>query len=227
MEEILRNEPELYPPSYFAENGYGLDVRRAMAYQQERARVMYYHQSGSILDYGCGTGDFLAGFDAQSWARFGVELSPYGRMMCRAKGLQVQPPEGSWNNRYYDVIVFRGTIQHIDKPFDVIRQTSERLLPGGLMAFLATPNSNSLVYKLFGDLPALDWERNWWIPGARELSNVLAHCDMRIDKIIFPYAGGPYARPARDTWGFIQRLFGRRVKFAWPGNMMEVYAVRL
>jgi len=124
----------------------------------------------------------------------------------------------------FDLVVFRGSIQHIDEPFHMLRQGAAVLKPGGWMVFLATPNADSLVYKLWGDLPALDPPRNFWIPSARTLGNALQNFGLNVQSTEYPYWGGPYAHPARDLWRFCARLVGIKKPFAFPRNMMEVYA---
>ena len=213
----------MYDRDYFERNGYGRDAKRETAYRQESGRIFARVSGGSVIDYGCGTGEFLDYFDG--WKRYGVEISDYAAMVARGKGIKIIKAE-YYSPVYFNLVVFRGTLQHLDDPFNALRWAHYQLRPGGTLAILAQPNAESVVYRLFGDLPALDWTRNYWIPGKRELCNVLEHIGFTVQDVIYPYRGGPYASPAKDTWRFVQRLFGRRVKFAWPGNMMEVYAVK-
>jgi SAM-dependent methyltransferase len=220
---LPRNEAELYGRDYFERNEYGLDAKRAIAYVQESGRILDLIKP-RVIDYGCGIGDFLNYF--VGWVRYGVEISEYAAGVAQSKGVTIIKADYDASPIYANLVIFRGTLQHIDQPFDALRWAHYQLRPGGLLAILAQPNADSLVYRLFGDLPALDWPRNYWIPGKRELCNVLEHIGFTVQDVIYPYRGGPYAAPARDTWRFIQRLFGRRVKFAFPGNMMEVYAVK-
>jgi len=214
-----------YPAEYFTANAYGLDVQRAEMYLQERRRLLAYKQSGAILDVGCGTGDFMACFGDQ-FRKFGIEPSRYAAKIAYSKGVEMIEDIPALGAKSADMVIYRGTIQHIDEPFASIREAVKVLKEDGLLVFLATPNAESLCYKLFGTLPALDPPHNFWIPGARELTNVLQNLGAQVIRIEYPYYGTPYARPGRDVMSFIKRLAGAKVKFPWPGNMMEVYAVR-
>ncbi len=130
----------------------------------------------------------------------------------------------SWAAQSFDLIVFRGVLQHLDNPFGDLREAKWALAPEGMLAILAQPDADSLCYRLFRELPALDAPRNWWIPGEKELVNVLHKLGFCRMEILHPYWGGPYARPLHDFTSFALRLLGIKRKFAFPGNMMEVYA---
>lgn len=178
---------------------------------------------GSVLDWGCGTGDFLDLF--QGWDRNGVEISDYAKRECNAKGIRMIDPLNPGYAIYsFDLVIFRGVLQHIDNPFRALYEATSTLITGGTIAILAQPDADSLCYRLFGELPALDAPRNWWIPGARELTNILKRLGFINIEIHRPYWDGPYAHPARDFARFALRLVGIRKPFAFPGNMIELYA---
>ena len=124
----------------------------------------------------------------------------------------------------FDVILFRGTIQHLDSPFAVMKKCAALLKRGGLMAFLSTPNTNSICYKLFGEMPMLVPELNFFIPSSTTLKQALTNFGLRVVTIRYPYLETPYARLVRDHLYFGLRCFGVRVDFAFWRNMMEVYA---
>lgn len=216
---------ELYGPEYFEQYGYGVDQRRAEAYEIERDEVLKRaHGFGKVFDYGCGTGDFLETFPL-TWSKNGWDISPFARSVAWNKGLLMVRP-GDAKRESYDMVVFRGTIQHIHSPVKALIQAYTLLKPGGLLAILATPNTESVVYRTWGTLPALDPPRNWFIPGARELRNVLVNVGFTDIETRFPYLSSPYADPIKDLLSFCaSKLFGYR-KFAWPGNMMEMYGYK-
>lgn len=213
----------LYPEEYFVDGDYGEDPSRSESYRQEYARISEFIASeGRILDVGCGTGDFLSLFDAGAWDRFGVEISEYAAARAQEKGIKITGYNLPKN--YLDLVVFRGTIQHLDEPFAAMTQCCEMLKPGGWMVFLATPNSRSICYKLFSELPALDPPRNFLIPSDIMIKNTLQNMGMEEIRFYYPYLGSPYSRPLRDHVSFILRLLGIKRRFAFWKNMMECYA---
>lgn len=174
-------------------------------------------QGGTILDIGCGVGDWLSHLHGD-WKKYGVEPDEYAAGQARKNGITVAGYDYSPN--CFDVIVFRGTLQHIDNPFETLRKAKELLKFGGLLVFLATPNTNSPMYRRTGTLPALDAPRNWWIPSDLTLRNILVNMGFRNIQFYYPYSE-PYARPFVD---FIKYLLGKPAAF--PYSMMECYCVK-
>lgn len=226
-EPSLAHEAAKYPPDYFTGHGYSVDPRRAAMYRQERERIMAFCSPGRVLDVGCGVGAFLEGF-VPAWERHGVDISAYARAEARRRGLNVPDDyDGTlahYPDGHFDLVVMRGVLQHLFNPFDMLRDCVRVVRPGGALVFLATPNARSPVYALFGTLPALDPPRNWQQPSDVGLANALTNLGLRVEKVIYPYIGTPYASPLRDTWRFALRCAGIVKPFAFWRSMMEVYA---
>jgi ubiquinone/menaquinone biosynthesis C-methylase UbiE len=126
----------------------------------------------------------------------------------------------------FDVVVFRGTLQHINFPMTALVQATRVLKRGGLLVILATPDTDSLVYKIWGNLPALDAPRNWVVFGGKVLVNILTRLEYSDIKVFRPYLKSPYARPLADFGKFFISLFFGWRKFAFPGNQIEIFAVK-
>jgi 2-polyprenyl-3-methyl-5-hydroxy-6-metoxy-1,4-benzoquinol methylase len=137
-----------------------------------KSKFPEHMKGGAILDVGCGVGDWLCHLHG-NWTKCGVEPDDYAAKQARVKGIFVGGYD--YEPGSFDVIVFRGTLQHIENPFETLRKAVELLRHGGLLVFLATPNTNSPMYKRTGTLPALDPPRNWWLPSDLNLRNVLAN----------------------------------------------------
>lgn len=216
----------LYDERYF--QTYRQDPKREAWYQVERARVTALKSGGRILDVGCGLGRFLEGFDPTRWERFGLDLSEVAIREARRRGIQVQDYENAYDypSEWFDVIVFRGTLQHLDAPFAALQRCVQLLKPEGWMVFLSTPNAGGLCYRLFADLPFLSPRLNFWIPSDKTLTNALANFGLTVIQVRYPYLETPYARPLRDVLYFLLRCLGFPMKFAFWGNLMEVYAIK-
>lgn len=212
----------LYPASYFIGHAYADDPKRKAMKAQEAARIKERLSvaSGRVLDVGCGIGDFLAEHFA-GWDKRGIEVSDFAAKQAEERGVSVQTSAWEYG---WDLVIWRGTFQHLDQPMTTLKACVSSMKPGALIAFLATPNTNSLVYKLFGDLPALDAPRNFVIPSDKMLVNILKNLGLKDIEVVKPYWGTPYANPVMDLVKFVLRLFGVKTKFAWPGSMMEIYA---
>jgi SAM-dependent methyltransferase len=221
----MMDDSYLYNSEYFKSH-YLNDPKRDAMYRQEYERIYDAAPlAGNILDIGCGVGNFLSIFDKR-WVCYGYEPSAYAAEKAEKRGIEMVDSLYDIQPEFMDVVVFRGTIQHINYPMSDIEQATRVLKPGGLLVFLATPNADGIVYKLFGNLPALDPSRNWIVFGEKMLVNILIRLNYEKIKVIHPYSDTPYAYPLRDCFNFAKSLlFGYR-PFAWPKNMMEIYAVK-
>jgi 2-polyprenyl-3-methyl-5-hydroxy-6-metoxy-1,4-benzoquinol methylase len=196
----MESEKRLYNAQYFRMRASDKQ-RRSMAYAQDAQKIMQRKpDTKSVLDVGAGMGEFENFFDCH--------YSAYDPFTLHA----------TMPNEKVDVVVFRGTLQHIYNPVVMLEQMKSHLNADGMLAILATPDTDSLGYWRWKTLPALDPERNWIPFGHRMLKNILRRLDYRNIEIIFPY-GKPYARPLPNLWNFI---IGK--PDAFPGNMMEVFA---
>ena len=129
-----------------------------------------------------------------------------------------------------DWVIYRGTIQHLDSPFRSLSKAYNTLKKGGRLAILATPNINSIYYKLFNDLPALDSKRNFYLPSIESINNIMKIIGFEQEKVEFPYLKSPYSNVYSDFYIFfkklIKKLFLNNVEdndnCSFPGNMMNI-----
>ncbi|MBU2685798.1 MAG: class I SAM-dependent methyltransferase [Gammaproteobacteria bacterium] len=216
----------MYTGKYYSDNQHGIDPRRELSYRQEAERLKSRITQGAILDVGCGLGCFLDMLDSR-WCKYGVEISDYAIDTCQKRGIIMYRYDAYYclTPSFFDVVLFRGSIQHIYEPFRAMRQAFDVLKPGGWMVFTATPNADSPCYKLFGDLPALDPPRNWWIPSEATMRQAMINLGMTDIEFVFPYWETNYAQPVGDFTRFALRTMGFEMrKFAFPMNMMECWS---
>ncbi len=218
------DDAKLYNRDYF--DGYYVnDKLRDSQYLQEEKRVRERTNFGTILDIGCGVGGFLQTFDDR-WTKYGYEPSEFAAETAKGRGIYMFRNLNAVNSESMDVVILRGTLQHMAKPIETLQQATRILRKGGMLVILATPNTDSLVYKIWGELPPLDAPRNWIVFGKKMLVNILKRFEYKDIEVLHPYWGTPYANPVSDfTKFFISLLFGYR-KFPFPNNMMEIYAVK-
>jgi SAM-dependent methyltransferase len=219
-------DADLYDKEYF-QSHYTADPLRDAMYRIEYARICErVSRVGRVLDIGCGVGNFLALFERDGWQCYGMEPSAYARKVAHRNNVFVYDSFRHLGKESMDVIIFRGTLQHINYPMDSLVHAWRILKKGGLLVILATPNTDGLVYSIWKDLPPLEAPRNWVLFGNKELVNILKRLGFAHIESVFPYWGTPYAHPARDLFKFVWSLFFGYRKFAFPGSMMEIYAVK-
>ncbi len=217
------NDVGLYPRDYFVKH-YAHDEKRERMYGMEYARLNdRMPAGGAVLDVGCGTGGFLANFGGH-WQTYGFEPSTYAEQISASRGIEMFSNLETVPDSSMDVVVFRGTLQHISTPVTDLAEATRILKQGGMLVILATPDTDSLVFRIWYDLPALDAERNWVLFGNRYLRNILKRLGYEQIEVLHPYFDTPYANPPVDVMRFVTSLFFGFRKFAFPGNMMELYA---
>lgn len=210
---------KIFSKDYFT-NRFGNDPKRQKSFAQEKDLINKYISSGTLLDIGCSTGEFI---QSLGWPGkcFGMEISPYAISVAMKKGIKFGRDLSNTKN-YFDLIIFRGTIQHLDTPFAYLKKTYSALKPGGFVVFLATPNANSIYYKLWNTLPFLAPVANFYIPSDVTLTNAMKNFGFILKEIRYPYLTSPYASFFRDHLNFIKKLLGFNVKFAFWRNSIEL-----
>lgn len=212
---------KLYEDEYFKDRH--ADALREEMYLQEINRLQkFIPNHGRILDVGCGMGNFLDLFDSQRWQKYGTEVSHYAIIRAQKKGIKF-----NFENKknYFDVVIYRGTLQHLNNPLFEIENRIKQLKKGGYLIFLATPNIGGWYYRLFQDLPMLDPKRNFALFSDKTLSQVLVNFGLKIKLVTYPYLNTPYAHPISDHIYFMLRILRLKYKrHAFWKNMMEIYA---
>ena len=158
----------------------------------------------------------------KEWIKYGIEISEYARSIAEQKDIKIV--DYNFNPNSMDLILFRGTLQHLDKPLWSIQKCLKMLKPNGYIIFLATPNTNSIYYRLFNELPALDPKRNFLLPSDIMIKQILENLGLKVLQIRYPYIDSPYAKLISDHVNFFLKILGFNRNFAFWGNVMECYA---
>ena len=139
------------------------------AYQQvksitlrQKVRLLNKWSPGKkLLDYGCGTGDFLQFAQAKNYSVSGVEPDDSARQLAAKKSLVVHPLE--WLNstdRNFQAITLWHVLEHTYEPIKVLAQLKSKLEADGILV-IAVPNYASLDAKHYGaDWAAYDVPRH-------------------------------------------------------------------
>ena len=117
--------------------------------------VLRYRTAGMLLDFGCGSGDFLkaacrqftvTGLDiSPTLARKAAAAAPEATIVC-APATETRLPAGS-----FDVITIFSYLEHEPHPIAALAHARELLKPEGVL-ILKTPNYASLNRRITGRL---------------------------------------------------------------------------
>lgn len=100
-------------------------------------------QPGSLLDFGCGTGHFLAAASKAHWAVTGVEPNNLARQQAEAKQLNVFSDLADIEGQHqYDLITLWHVLEHVPNLNDTIINLSDLLSKNGTL-IVAVPNHKS------------------------------------------------------------------------------------
>lgn len=211
---------DMFDDGYFVDRDLS-DGRRIASFLSEEIFMRdHFELRGTVLDVGCSTGEFLQTIKWEG-RKFGTEINAVAAAKASTRGIRIVSDIESMREKL-SLIVVRGVIQHLKDPFSFLETAFDKLEIGGHLVFLATPNAESLVYRIFGTLPALDLERNFWVPRHLELVKYCQRVGFRHVATRFPYRDSPYARRT-DFLRFSRALLSpqRDLGFAFPKNMMD------
>jgi SAM-dependent methyltransferase len=120
-------------------------------------KILDYFESimgspGSVLDIGCGQGDFLVSATKKGWKAQGTEYSESAIQLCVNYGLDVYSLESSRSmlQGSYNLVTLFEVVEHLLCPNSVLSEAYQLLQPGGFL-YITTPNASSLLRLLEKD----------------------------------------------------------------------------
>jgi len=117
----------------------------------------------TLLDVGCGTGDFLVGSKKNNWKISGVEPNETARQITESKISQnIVEDISELKYDQYDVITLWHVLEHVPNLTEYISQLKKLLKTDGTL-LIAVPNYKSYDAKYYGKFwAAYDVPRHLW-----------------------------------------------------------------
>ena len=128
--------PRLYPEEYLK------DKPLSHSLYKEMLKLLPRHPSGSLLDIGCGRGDFIARASEAGWKAEGVDLIAWEN----PSDLSIRVgdfPTMDFPQDHYDVITAWAVLEHVRSPSLFFQKISRLLKHDGVFLFTA-PNFEAL-----------------------------------------------------------------------------------
>ncbi len=125
----------------------------------------FSHEGKVILDFGCGTGDFLKQANKDGWAIFGIEPNNEARNLANVKTNNVvfnSEQLSKFKEESFDVITLWHVFEHLPNSTEYLSIFKKLLKPNGHL-IIAVPNYKSydaLFYKKYW--AAFDVPRHLW-----------------------------------------------------------------
>ena len=110
-------------------------------------------QVKSVLDVGCGNGEWLDSFRRRGCSTYGTEYNERQRKVALSKGHKLL--DGGLfplvdEGQSFDIIVFTEVIEHIQNPKEVLSNFNKLLNNKGIL-FITTPNFSAIERYILGD----------------------------------------------------------------------------
>jgi SAM-dependent methyltransferase len=133
-------------------------------------------EDGSLLEIGCGRGEYLAKMRDLGWNVRGVDVSQeaidfakshYQLDVCVAWADNLPYDDAS-----FDIVFLKHVIEHLHEPIAIMKEIYRVLKPNGRI-LITTPNANSLGNRLFGkQWIAYDPPRHLMVYNQKSLSHL-------------------------------------------------------
>ena len=180
--------------------------QRRVQYLADRAFIERFASSGKVLDVGCSGGFFLEAL-SPAFEKHGVEIDPeavrYARenqsdwgknIICSALS------DAPYETGQFDLVMMRGTIEHLPDPVGAIARVSALLKQGGHYFVTATPNGDSFAAELYRDKWTLFHPlQHPWHFSPRSLELIGLRANLKLIAWDFPYLGTPYENVREDV----------------------------
>ncbi len=180
---------------------------RRVKTDREVRHLVRPERGGTLLDVGCGNGDFLVQAQRAGWRALGIDPDPGAVASCRRAGLSAS--EGTIETvdlapGSLDAVTFAHVIEHLHQPRKALARAHELLRPGGHL-WLATPNLSSAGHARFGpEWLGLDPPRHLVVFTRRALERAVVEAGFEID--------------ARPTASFTSWIYDRSARLAGNGH---------
>jgi 2-polyprenyl-3-methyl-5-hydroxy-6-metoxy-1,4-benzoquinol methylase len=153
--------------------------------KSKRSLIEKYAARGSVLDYGCGTGEFLAVLQQNSWEICGVEPSQIARDKATSTtGTPICETINQVQKGNIDVITLWHVLEHISDITTKVRELLHKLAANGTL-FLAVPNHQSPdAMKYRQHWAGYDVPRHLWHFSRTSMEQLISKAGARIVQII-------------------------------------------
>ncbi len=142
-------------------------------------------QDKTLLDFGCGTGDFLSSAQQNNWTVFGIEPNEQARQIANNKtnnSVFGSEQLSKLKDRSFDVITLWHVLEHLPKLEEHLSVFKRLLKPNGVL-IIAVPNFKSYdaeVYK--NHWAAFDVPRHLWHFSRSAIGNLVQFQNMKVIK---------------------------------------------
>lgn len=160
-------------------------IARKISLNKKEALLRKYQPTGSLLDFGCGTGDFLKTAQKNGWQINGVEPSTQARKKA-VENTQVKVVESldELASVKVSAVTAWHVIEHVPNLQETIKKLSSHLQPKGIIV-IAVPNYQSPDGNKYKNYWAgYDVPRHLWHFSKQSMTKLLEDNNLKLIEII-------------------------------------------
>ncbi|MBX2895457.1 MAG: class I SAM-dependent methyltransferase [Cyclobacteriaceae bacterium] len=136
----------------------------------------------TLLDYGCGTGNFLSYVQHKGWNVTGVEPAQEARAIAKQKATIYEQLETI--EQKYSIVTLWHVLEHVHNLTTTLQELKKKLTRSGTI-FIAVPNYKSADAQLYKQhWAAYDVPRHLWHFDKGVMNNILMQTGFEVKKII-------------------------------------------
>jgi 2-polyprenyl-3-methyl-5-hydroxy-6-metoxy-1,4-benzoquinol methylase len=141
----------------------------------------------NLLDFGCGTGEFLKVAKTNGWSTIGMEPSPFARQQADttiAQDIKASTQEVTRHNQRFNAITLWHVLEHVENLNETLKTLKDLLEQSGII-FIAVPNHNSrdsAHYKQYW--AGYDVPRHLWHFNTKSMKRLLENHALTLVRII-------------------------------------------
>ncbi len=192
-------------------------IARKFTLQWKKKLIQKYSNTGLLLDYGCGTGEFLNTCKKNDWVCYGIEPSTLARNIAnKTTGRTIAENYEGIGKKKFDVITLWHVLEHVRDLNKLIGQLKDSLNKSGTI-FIAVPNHESEDAKIYlQNWAGYDVPRHLWHFSKKTMELLLkknglqtkAILPMKLDSIYVSMLSESYKSNGKHTIkGLINGLF--------------------
>jgi len=176
----------------------------------------------TVLDVGCGRGDFLVEARKVARSAVGLEMNPAAAAAAAARGVEVVQAEiggfAADHQGVFDAACAFHVVEHLAEPVPFLRAVVSRLKPGGSL-FVSVPNRSRSARRLLEPLDCPPHHLSRWSPAQFPALGAVLSFSVR-EVACEPV---PVCVPREEVRGAVRRALAR---WAAAGEGLGVWAGR-
>jgi 2-polyprenyl-3-methyl-5-hydroxy-6-metoxy-1,4-benzoquinol methylase len=185
---------KIYPPNYHAFNfspkqyGFVYKIRAKLEANRSLSRCKGLGDDARILDVGCGDGfhlNLLREYGNKKWTLEGIDLDKRAVEAARKSGLNIHlgsVEEMHLPEESFDLIFMIQTIEHVEKPSEILIAIFKLLKKGGKLV-IVTDNTDSIDFKIYKNRywGGYHFPRHWNLFNQKSLSKLAVKTGFEVE----------------------------------------------